>query len=350
MQSTQIPQRLPLPFGAAAGGSYIHTVPTASQIGITDGAASLTDGFVPLNATEIAAGGVPPFMNDMNGILNVATAWAQWAAACGPVQYNSAFSAAIGGYPKGNLLLAANGVSYWFSLVEDNTVDPDAGASVQWQAVGFGGVYAGNPNGNVAGIAASSGGITASLIFDEVNFLLWICTVTGDAAGAVWSGVTGSVVAVGVNTANGFAGVSSGGSSPSLTLATTVANGMVKAAAGALAAALAGTDFVAPSQFLTTNQSLVPSPGWQAFPGGFMLQWGLTTPVPDGATGLVVNFGTAFPVACYVVVPVFTNAATPGLGSTSSPNITAITASNFTITQQSGVAAQYLWIAVGRWQ
>jgi hypothetical protein len=59
------------------------------------------------------------------------------------------------------------------------------------------------------------------------------------------TGGTGTVTAVSVATANGFAGTSSGGATPALTLSTSV-TGVVKGNGTALSAASAGTDYVAP--------------------------------------------------------------------------------------------------------
>ena len=66
MQSSSAPSKLTMPF--ANSGSK-NTVPVPSQIGITAGAASYTDGFPPLTMTPVAAGGVPPSGLDMNGHL-----------------------------------------------------------------------------------------------------------------------------------------------------------------------------------------------------------------------------------------------------------------------------------------
>ena len=100
MLSTAIPTKIPLPFAYNAS-TYKNTIPTASQIGVVNGRASLNDGFPPLNFVPIASGGVPPFGGDINGILNEITAIQQWQEAGGFFTYDSAFSAAIGGYPKG---------------------------------------------------------------------------------------------------------------------------------------------------------------------------------------------------------------------------------------------------------
>ena len=61
MLASAIPIKFPIPFGNSAGGGYIRPIPQASQIGIANGAASLTDGFPPLNFLPLGSGGVPPF-------------------------------------------------------------------------------------------------------------------------------------------------------------------------------------------------------------------------------------------------------------------------------------------------
>lgn len=133
MLASSIPAKLPIPFASSAGGSYIRPIPTASQIGIQNGAASLTDGFVPDNFLPTASGGVPPFGQDMNGILNWATEILQWAQAGGPWPWDSAFSSAIGGYPGGAVVtsIICPG-KLWRSLVDNNTTNPDDATSVGW--------------------------------------------------------------------------------------------------------------------------------------------------------------------------------------------------------------------------
>jgi hypothetical protein len=54
--------------------------------------------------------------------------------------------------------------------------------------------YAGNPNGHVAGIAASTGVTPPDLCVDTTNNLLYFCTATGNAAAATWNPVSGQSV------------------------------------------------------------------------------------------------------------------------------------------------------------
>lgn len=133
MLRSSTPLQFPIPFGASAGGSFIRPIPVASQIGIQAGAASLTDGFVPLNATQIAAGGVPPFEQDMNGILNQATAWCRWLEAGAPIYYDGTFSTGSGGYPQG-AIIQSNVVpgDFWMSTADNNTTDPDSVSAANW--------------------------------------------------------------------------------------------------------------------------------------------------------------------------------------------------------------------------
>lgn len=138
MLASDIPARFNIPFADAAGPGYIRPVPQASQIGIEDGAASLTDGFPPDTFTPVTAGGVPPFGQDFNGLLYQITAWNQWQAAGGPVRWDSTFSTAIGGYPQGATVMSAAVVGlFWLSLVDNNTSNPDTGGA-NWRAFSFG--------------------------------------------------------------------------------------------------------------------------------------------------------------------------------------------------------------------
>lgn len=123
------PPKFPIPWGNSAAAPYIRTIPVASQIGITPGAASLTDGFVPLNATQISAGGVPPFEQDMNGILKQITQSSQWQQAGGVFPYDAGFAASIGGYPDGALLKATLSGKYWVNVVDGNSTNPDTGGA-----------------------------------------------------------------------------------------------------------------------------------------------------------------------------------------------------------------------------
>lgn len=129
MQASNQPVSLPIPFAAGAGSSFIRTIPTASQIGITNGAASLTDGFPPLCFTAVNAGGVPPFGQDFNGILNYLSSAIQWFQAGYFPAYNPTFALAIGGYPNNATITNSVGTGFWKSIADNNLTNPDAGSA-----------------------------------------------------------------------------------------------------------------------------------------------------------------------------------------------------------------------------
>lgn len=126
MQASNVPSKIQLPF-AFAGDKV--TIPVPSQIPITDGRASFTTGFPPLNATPLSAGGVAPFWTDFNGVLNQITAIQQWQSAGGLFKYDAAFSTSVGGYPKGAVLSDSAGTGSWLSIVDNNTTNPDTGGA-----------------------------------------------------------------------------------------------------------------------------------------------------------------------------------------------------------------------------
>lgn len=126
MQSSSQPVKISLPF-AASGAK--QPIPNQSQIGIEDGRASFSDGFPPLTRTQLSAGGVPPFGTDMNGILYSVTNIQQWQSAGGLFSFDATMATAIGGYPKGCLLVSADATKYWQSTVDNNTSNPDTGGA-----------------------------------------------------------------------------------------------------------------------------------------------------------------------------------------------------------------------------
>lgn len=124
MQSSNAPSKLTLPF-AASGAK--NTIPVASQIGITPGAASYTDGFPPLTRTPLSAGGVPPSGQDTNGILYSLSSILRWSSAGAGFPYDSTFAADsnVGGYPAGARVMRSDGTGYWLNTIDNNTTDPE---------------------------------------------------------------------------------------------------------------------------------------------------------------------------------------------------------------------------------
>lgn len=191
MLAASIPQKFNITWGTATPSSNIRTIPQASQIGIQAGAASLTDGFPPVCFLPIGAGGTPPFGQDFNGILRQLTQWDQWIQAGNALPYDSAFSAAVGGYPAGavvqSVTLALSGV-LWQSTIDNNTNNPDTAYASQnpnagWQALtplpghvmvrATNEVIAGWIIANSSTIGNASSGASQRANADTVNLFAW---------------------------------------------------------------------------------------------------------------------------------------------------------------------------------
>lgn len=150
MQISNLPKLLPVPF--ASSGSK-QDIPVASQIGVEGGRASYTDGFPPLTRTPIAAGGIPPFGTDFNGVLNDVTAAIRWAQSGGGYRYDSTFSAAIGGYPIGAVINNSTGDGCWLNTIDGNNNNPEVATATPltgWVPVNCYG------STNLSGLGASS--------------------------------------------------------------------------------------------------------------------------------------------------------------------------------------------------
>ena len=82
-------------------------------------------------------------------------------------------------------------------------------------------IYAGNPNGHVAGNAAN-GTTPPSLCWDTTDSVLWVCTTTGAASAAVWTNSAAATVAAETNRAEAAESTKAPLNSPDLTGTPTV--------------------------------------------------------------------------------------------------------------------------------
>lgn len=119
MQSTDIPSKFVEAFAKTATGTYKRAIPKTSADPV---AASLDLGFPP---GTFGPTGTPPDGRDFNGLLYQVTAWLWYFASGGTVPFDSAFSTAVGGYPKFCVLPSATPGTFWQSIVENNDNDPD---------------------------------------------------------------------------------------------------------------------------------------------------------------------------------------------------------------------------------
>jgi len=93
------------------------------------GRAGFDQGFSAINMTAKEAGGIPPFGQDFNGIFYEVTNILRYMQAGGQPTFDAAMAAAIGGYPKGAMVLGSDGVTLWQSKVDSNFTDPDTDPS-----------------------------------------------------------------------------------------------------------------------------------------------------------------------------------------------------------------------------
>lgn len=289
MLKSSIPAKFNIPFANAAGASYIETIPEASQIGITDGRASLTDGFPPLNFTPAGSGGVPPKGQDFNGILKQITQWNQWQQAGGAVPYDSAFQTAIGGYPINAVVASATtDGKLWMSTIDGNTANPDTGGA-GW-IIYFNGLGGGNyqPVVNLSG--ASTLAATTVNSFYELNgsttFVTTLPAPTGlsgarykffnvSSANQTISTPSGSFVGFGTNsTAN-----------------QTIPPGDHQEFVSD------GTSWVSTNMNLNNFPNSFSTSGYQKLPSGLITQWGSTSITAGVNTNQAVNLPITFPTA-----------------------------------------------------
>lgn len=308
MQLTDKPTQLPIPFAATGARSAI---PVTSQIGIIAGAASLADGFPPLTRTPIAAGGVPPSGQDMNGILYEMSAVDQWANVGGGYPYNSTYATAIGGYPKGARVLRADGLGYWLNIADDNATDPDAGGA-NWRPDLMPGASAVTMTGSNVTLTAPQYGqpviIVTGLLTADLNLIFpaitgqWTVinattgayTLTAKTAAGTGVVVSGAIALVG----DGANILSSVSATPD---ASTAVKGKVQLATDAEAQALSDAlKALTPATLAGAlgggNKSHAAS-GFQKLPGGLILQWAVSGSISNGGTA-AITFPVAFPNAC----------------------------------------------------
>ena len=234
MQSADIPSTFNIPWGSSAVAPYIHAVPQASQIAITPGAASLTDGFPPVTFLSPLAGGVPPFGNDMNGILNQITAWLRWGQAGGPVRYSAAFQTAIGGYPSGAIVQSATVPGkLWCSTTENNVTNPDTGGAgwipalntvyAPLNGVGASGVWGIDISGTA--VNATNVGIADDNATNAAMYPTWVTAAGGNIPPKVTSTKLSFNPSSGILSASGYAASSNSTNSTYLVLNNTAAGG-----------------------------------------------------------------------------------------------------------------------------
>lgn len=146
------PTPITVPF---ADSGNKRTVPSGSLIGITDGAASFTDGFPPLTMVPLASGGIPPSGLDFNGVFHAITEHLRYVNAGGRPKFSQSMADAIGGYPIGTVLQDDDGENEYVNSVDGNVTNFNTSAGsigVSWHLCGGRGILPGSATTSAAGI------------------------------------------------------------------------------------------------------------------------------------------------------------------------------------------------------
>lgn len=171
------------PFADDAGAEFItYPLPVASQQGVTPGAASLTDGFPALTMSDPASeGGVPPFGQDMNGILRMLSAYCVWLQAGMGFYYDAAFATANGGYAIGaQVQSTTNDALQWLNTVAANMTDPDdPDYAVGWIALTAGGEYLATVASAGSTHDFNPSGFTPAVSYIDIDTTAGNATITG---------------------------------------------------------------------------------------------------------------------------------------------------------------------------
>lgn len=111
--------------------------PIPANANNTTGTAGFDKGFPDITMTPEEAGGIPPAGQDFNGIFFQITEAIRYVQAGGQPTFSATLSTAIGGYPKGAVVLGSDGTTIFQNQVDSNTNNPNVTPS-GWKIVDVG--------------------------------------------------------------------------------------------------------------------------------------------------------------------------------------------------------------------
>lgn len=298
MKNTDSPTLFGTAFGSSAATADITSpLPDTTT---TSGRASLAAGFPPENFTPTAAGGVPPYGADWNGILNMLSLAIQALQARGISEWDSTFSEDISGYPQYAVVQYSG--EYYVSTADANTTTPGADGAT-WQSLFSGyalqswvsgnyvnglssGGNAAVQNIQIANYASGFGGISTYLQVAPPNAAAFAIPSVG-YGNNVWQAKGNYVASTGTTS----------GASGDLQ----ISGAYYSTSAGAPYLSGYGSDgkitsYILATQSWTNGTYVAGTTGYEVKPNGKIEQWG--TYVTDSTGLLTVNFPIEFPNAC----------------------------------------------------
>ncbi|WP_304671757.1 phage tail protein [Neisseria blantyrii] len=135
-----------------------NSIPTTRNGGMPQEGATYADGFPSITMTPISTGGKPPSGKDMNGVLYEISAHTVWQNQGGRYRFDQAFCDAVGGYPKGAVLINDTLDTEYISLVDANTHNPNNGGNTGKWAIHAGkGLKADTTQAGIVQLSSATG-------------------------------------------------------------------------------------------------------------------------------------------------------------------------------------------------
>ncbi|WP_308034200.1 phage tail protein [Neisseria lactamica] len=135
-----------------------NNIPAERDGGLAQEAATYAEGFPSITMTPISVGGKPPSGKDMNGVLYEISAHTVWQNQGGRYRFDQAFCDAVGGYPKGAVLINDTLDTEYISLADANTHNPNSGGNAGKWAIHAGkGLKAGTAQAGIVQLSSATG-------------------------------------------------------------------------------------------------------------------------------------------------------------------------------------------------
>ena len=142
---------------AWASDGLKNSIPDTRNSGMPQEGATYADGFPSITMTPISTGGKPPSGKDMNGVLYEISAHTVWQNQGGRYRFDQAFCDAIGGYPKGAVLINDTLDTEYISLVDANNHNPNSGNNTGKWAIHAGkGLKAGTEQAGIVQLSSAT--------------------------------------------------------------------------------------------------------------------------------------------------------------------------------------------------